>query len=277
MTYLDQLINQQTFLEKLRIFIPSQIHIPSYIDEESLSLQIGSNVSINKYNKFLECKVPHGYKFQHDDNGNMFIVDMSNTEHFRLALFLCICFNAYNGGPGSPALNCPIIVSSDTFHSSFVVSFLERRRKIAPDLAIAPNELYVPKPAIFYLNPPPSDRNGNLHARIIVELGNYQSMHSLTKECERPQGRRYRAMTAIFWTQETGRPIPTTGCIAPGLPAYAINIPVNEVFFDLLGIPPPTGYLPVSIPAGIININPGSTFTINLYDIQQEVLMSQRN
>ena len=72
------------------------------------------------------------------------------------------------------------------------------------------------------------------------------------------------------------RPIPTTGCTGPGLPAFVINIPVNEVFFDPATIPPPTGYFPVPIPPGI-SINPGDTFTIDLYNIQQEVLMSQRN
>ncbi|CAB5161361.1 unnamed protein product [Rhizophagus irregularis] len=149
-------INRQAFLERLRTFIPSRIHIPSNIDEASLPLRIGSNVSINKYNKFLESEAPRGYKYQHDDNGNVLIVDMSNTEHSRLAFFLGTCFNAYNGGL---VHNRPIIISNDTLHFSPVVSLLGRRRKIAPDLAIAPNEPYVPKPVVLYPGPPPSDRN----------------------------------------------------------------------------------------------------------------------
>lgn len=71
-------------------------------------------------------------------------------------------------------------------------------------------------------------------------------------------------------------PIPTTGCIGPGLPAFVINIPVNEVFFNPATIPPPAGYFPIAMPTGV-NINPGATFTVDLYEIQQEVLMSQRN
>ena len=67
--------------------------------------------------------------------------------------------------------------------------------------------------------------------------------------------------------------VQTTGCIGPGLPAFIINVPVNEVFFNPPAIPPPAGYVP-TMPAGI---NPDATFTIDLYDIQQEVVMSQRN
>ncbi|CAI2189184.1 221_t:CDS:1, partial [Funneliformis geosporum] len=63
--------------------------------------------------------------------------------------------------------------------------------------------------------------------------------------------------------------IPTIGCTGPGIPAFVVNIPVNEVFFDPATISPPARYIP-AIPAGI---NPGVVFTINLYNIQQEVLM----
>ncbi|PKK80121.1 hypothetical protein RhiirC2_725134 [Rhizophagus irregularis] len=302
------------FLERLKTsIIPNRIHVPSQIDEESLPLRIGTNVSIKKFNKFIEYKAPRGYKYQHDDNGNVFIVDMSNTEHARVAFTLGICFNAFNG-PGIPAPNRPIVISTDTLHPSPVVSILRRRRKMAPDLAIAPNEPYVPKPTVPYPGPPPSDNNGNSHARIIVELGNHQSVRDWIAKCQlwlqvvyvryvfaiklhKPnnardaQGRKYRAMTARLWTQGAGyrewdfgsiprggriqrnRPIPTTGCIGPGLPAFVVNIPVNEIFFNPPTIPPPAGYIPIAP----IGINPGANFTIDLYYIQQEVLMSQRN
>jgi hypothetical protein len=77
-----------------------------------LPLKIGSNISIKKYNKFFE-KAPNGYKYQHDDNGNVFIIDMSSEEHARVTSFLNMCFNVHNGD-GIPALNRPIIVSINT-------------------------------------------------------------------------------------------------------------------------------------------------------------------
>lgn len=71
-----------------------------------------------------------------------------------------------------------------------------------------------------------------------------------------------------------GARIPLTGCIGPGIPGFVINIPVREVFFNP-PIPPPPGYL--SIVPGGANINNAATFNIDLYNIQQEVLNSQRN
>ena len=58
-------------------------------------------------------------------------------------------------------------------------------------------------------------------------------------------------------------------CNAPGNPAYQINIPISDVFYD-----PPIpaiGYVPlVSCPA-----IPSGNFIIDLYEIQQMVLKSQ--
>ncbi len=71
------------------------------------------------------------------------------------------------------------------------------------------------------------------------------------------------------------QPIPATGCTGPGLPGFVINIPVINVFFNPGTIPPHPRYT-VAMPRGV-TINPGATFTIDLYNIQQEVLMSQRN
>jgi hypothetical protein len=71
-------------------------------------------------------------------------------------------------------------------------------------------------------------------------------------------------------------PIPTTGCTGPGLLEFVVNIPVSEVFFNPPTNPPSAGYFPIAMPAGV-NINPAATFTIDLYNIQQEVLMSQKN
>ena len=60
-----------------------------------------------------------------------------------------------------------------------------------------------------------------------------------------------------------------TGCNAPGNPAYQINIPISDVFYD-----PPIpaiGYVPlVSHPA-----IPDGNFIIDLYEIQQIILKRQ--
>ncbi|CAG8591905.1 8779_t:CDS:1, partial [Cetraspora pellucida] len=71
-----------------------------------------------------------------------------------------------------------------------------------------------------------------------------------------------------FGTVKKGSSQPT-GCNAPGNPAYQINIPISDVFYD-----PPIpaiGYVPlVSRPA-----IPGGNFIIDLYEIQQIVLKRQ--
>ncbi|CAG8539719.1 2276_t:CDS:2, partial [Cetraspora pellucida] len=179
-----------------------------------------------------------------------------------------------------------------------------------------PNELYIPKPIVPHPGPPPSDLNGNSHARIVVEVANYQSTESWITKCElwlqetyvryvfgiklhKPrnirdfQGRRLRAMTARLWTQGTagyqewdfgtipkgtiiypGHTILTTACTGLGLPNFTVSIPVREVFYGPPN-PVPPGYSPV-IPAGL-TINPGASFNIDLYDIQQEILRVQIN
>ncbi|KAF0551478.1 hypothetical protein F8M41_023418 [Gigaspora margarita] len=73
-----------------------------------------------------------------------------------------------------------------------------------------------------------------------------------------------------FGTVQKGNNNPT-GCNAPSIPAYQINIPISDVFYD----PPiPTiGYTPSGAPPPPAIIN--GSFTIDLYEIQQEVLNSQ--
>jgi len=77
----------------------------------SLPLQIGSNVSVERYNKFIDRKAPRGYKY-HYENGDVFIIDMSSYEHSSLVQFLADYFNVYNGA--IPMRNKPIRVSGDT-------------------------------------------------------------------------------------------------------------------------------------------------------------------
>ena len=61
-----------------------------------MPLQIGSNVSVKQYNKFLERKAPRGYKYQLRENGDVFVIDMSNSEHGTLVAFLITLFNIHN-------------------------------------------------------------------------------------------------------------------------------------------------------------------------------------
>ncbi|CAJ0749218.1 20260_t:CDS:2 [Entrophospora sp. SA101] len=66
-----------------------------------------------------------------------------------------------------------------------------------------------------------------------------------------------------------------TACNGLGLPAYQINIPVQEVFWNppiVGGIPSTAGYV-ITIPPGITANN----FVIDLYQIQQVVLRNQSN
>ncbi|CAG8748823.1 14342_t:CDS:2, partial [Cetraspora pellucida] len=67
---------------------------------------------------------------------------MSKSEHGDLVMLLSTSFGAYNAG--FPTLNRPIIVHGDTLHHNPVGT----GEKIAPDVAIAPNELYIPKPIV---------------------------------------------------------------------------------------------------------------------------------
>ena len=62
-----------------------------------LPFQIGSRVSVEAYNNFLENNVSTGYKF-HWDNGDVHIVDMASPEHEAVVLRLIKYFNVPNGG-----------------------------------------------------------------------------------------------------------------------------------------------------------------------------------
>ena len=76
----------------------------------SLPLQIGSNVSVERYNKFIDRKAPRGYKY-HYENGDVFIIDMSSYEHSTLVILLTLMLNVQNG---TMLRNNPIEISGDT-------------------------------------------------------------------------------------------------------------------------------------------------------------------
>ena len=67
-----------------------------------------------------------------------------------------------------------------------------------------------------------------------------------------------------------------TVCTGPGLPAYQVNIPTQDVFWNPpvnnRGVPNIAGYT-IAVPNGVV----GANFVIDLYEIQQLVLQNQDN
>ncbi|RIB08157.1 hypothetical protein C2G38_2147216 [Gigaspora rosea] len=284
--------------------LQEQFQLPKFpkepIEENSLPFKIGSNISIKNYNKFLESREPSGYKFEYN-NGNVFIIDMCTEVHEAVVALLQEYFRIPNGGV---IINPPIVVRGQSLHPSPNADGL----RIAPDIAVRPNKTYVPRPpnpGPLNIGPPPSDTMGNPHARIVCEVAVSQSYRGLKNKCELWMSQQYvrcvlgiklydlrttrnthgqfnRSMKAKLWRQgmptrkwhfgtvQKGSSVPT-GCNAPGNPAYQINIPISDIFYD-----PPIpaiGYVPlVSYPRPAIL---DGNFTIDLYEIQQIVLESQ--
>nr|CAG8675944.1 6027_t:CDS:2 [Entrophospora candida] len=239
-------------------------------EENSLPFIIGSNVSIKNYNKFLESYESSGYKFEYK-NGDVFIVEMCTAEHEFVITLLLDYFKIPNGGV---IINPPIRVCGQPYHPSPNADGLI----IAPDVAVYPSRTYIPRPnsGPTYLGPPPSDTRGNPHARIICEVAISQSVRGWKDKCTLWMLQQYaklwrrgmQTQTWSFGTVEKGNNIPTE-CNAPGNPAYQINIPISDTFWD----PPiPTiGYVPLVARPAII----GGNFIIDLYEIQQVVLEYQ--
>ncbi|RUP49257.1 hypothetical protein BC936DRAFT_142937 [Jimgerdemannia flammicorona] len=183
---------------------------------------------------------------------------------------------------------------------------------VAPDIAVVPLCDLVQGPTMPYPGPPPGDIDGNPHARVICEVALHQDTQDWELKCQNwlrqqyvryvfgikihgmrdaqnAQGQNHRSMTAKLWRQ--GAPPPgyiewdfgtvqrhsqtLTNCNAAGLPAFQVQIPTSEIFWDppiLAGVPIVLGYNAVAPPAlTIANVN------IDLYRIQQLVLRSQLN
>ncbi|CAG8526364.1 4767_t:CDS:2 [Acaulospora colombiana] len=213
-------------------------------DENRLPLQIGSNVSVEHYNDFLNRCESSGYKFQLRDNGDVFIIDMAYREHEFIVSLLQDYFKIPNGGV---ILNPPIDVVGQPFH--YCPS--GNGEKIAPDIAVYPSMDYIPKPTLPYPGPPPSDINAKLW---------------------RQEVRGFRVWD--FGTLQTGSQV-ASECNAPNLPAYQVNIPVSDVFWNppiIAGVPVVAGYAEI-----VPNTINGNNFNIDLYQIQQLSLKVQDN
>ncbi|CAG8658006.1 15999_t:CDS:2, partial [Racocetra fulgida] len=128
----------------------------------------------------------------------------------------------------------------------------------ASDVTIYPNVAHIPRPTIQHPGPPPSD------ARL------------WTRQTPAPPGSTPVAgLTGVsvqewdFGTLQFNSNNPT-GCTGPNIPAYQVNIPVLDVFWDppiVAGTPNAIGYTIIVPPAITAN-----NFVIDLYDIQQEIL-----
>ena len=78
---------------------------------------------MKQYNKFLERKAPRGYKYQLRENGDVFVIDMSNTERSSLVVFLTTLFNIHNAiDVGTDVdLHCQLVIKW-FFSSAFLCS-----------------------------------------------------------------------------------------------------------------------------------------------------------
>ncbi|CAG8569902.1 10334_t:CDS:2 [Acaulospora colombiana] len=160
-----------------------------------------------------------------------------------------------------------------------------------PDLAVYPNTLFVPRPPVPHPGPPPSDKRGNPHARIICEVAMAQRSSDLKEKCRlwkhqpyvravlgiklyetkttrNARGYRDRAMKWKFGT--VNKDGSATSCNALGNPNYLINIPVRDVFYN--PPVPAVAYGPLPPPPAVLM---GTNITIDLYEVQQAVLLYQ--
>ena len=76
----------------------------------SLPYKIGSDITIEEFNNFLERQESSGYKYQRKNNVNVFIIDMSNHKRCLVASLLQNFFKAANDGV---FIDPPIVVGID--------------------------------------------------------------------------------------------------------------------------------------------------------------------
>ncbi|CAG8528483.1 10081_t:CDS:2, partial [Scutellospora calospora] len=259
-------------------------------------------ISVEDYNSFIESKEISGYKFEYN-NGTVYIIDMCTDVHEAVIEALRDSFRAHCPTTTYAIYNSPIQIRGQPLHKSPA----EDGAHIAPDLSVFPHPTYVPKPPVPHPGPPPSNIQGNPYARIVCEVAVAQTSSNLNVKCRlwklqsyvrsilgiklynimnthnNPQGKRDRAMKATLWRQgiprqkwkfgtvnKDGSPTGLTGCHGPNDPNYIITIPVSDVFYD--PAVPAIGYTPLPPPPATLM---AAVFTIDLYGIQQMVLLSQ--
>ncbi|RIA80692.1 hypothetical protein C1645_838259 [Glomus cerebriforme] len=242
-----------------------------------------------------------GYKLDYK-KGTVYIVEMATSEHGAAVeiigdAFRELCPRATYGSRN----NAPIQLLGQPLHDA------PDGTRRAPDLAVYPHHNYIPDPPVPHPGPPPSDRRGNPYARVMLEVAVTQSFSDLKDKCRlwKRQSyvrsvlgiklydvlatrdaaeRRERHMKATLWRQgvakqkwhfgtvnKDGSPIGANGCNAANNPNYLINIPVADIFYDpaIQAI----GYIgPLALPLTALY---HANVTIDLYEVQQAVLMKQ--
>ncbi|RHZ57867.1 hypothetical protein Glove_382g29 [Diversispora epigaea] len=279
--------------------------------ESSLPFHIGSNITIQNYNTFLNNHGSEGYKFYFELNtgnktGSVYIIDMASHVHECVLSRLQDFFKVPNGRVVDDP---PIKVIGQPLHFKPDGSGVE----IAPDVAVYPDRAFVPRPVDSIIVPrPPSDVDGHPHARIVCEVAVGQNVGRLKKRCltwmlqeyvravisikildprpgirEPRTGYFYRIMTAKLYRQgmveqewdfgnvrkNSRDPIDDPApCNAPNLPGFLINIPVGEVFWDPPDPSPDHTRRYVPVIPDAITVR---NFTIDLYRIQQVALKAK--
>jgi hypothetical protein len=61
-----------------------------------LPFQIGKNISVKEYNKFLDRNESSGYKFYLDNKKNVYIIEMAYAPHGCIVSYLQDCFKEPN-------------------------------------------------------------------------------------------------------------------------------------------------------------------------------------
>ncbi|RGB23594.1 hypothetical protein C1646_774277 [Rhizophagus diaphanus] len=269
--------------------------------EGSLPLQIGSKISVKEYNTFLNRNENTGYKFNWE-RGEVFIVEMAKAVHEAAISYIEDCFKEPNNGVKVG----PIKVLSQPLHYKPT----GHGEQFAPDVAVCGRVPNVVKPLIPHPGPPPSDVDGNPHARIISEVANTQTVANLNTKCEAWMHETYvrcvlgiklfpkrtiggvvhQAMLARLWTRRpTG-----TSVLSTNATLAAAGVHVTEWDFGTIqhnnNTPTPTGCTTLNnaafrilIPtidafydsptAAVLPVTVvGANFTIDLFELQQVVM-----
>ncbi|CAG8717856.1 4943_t:CDS:2, partial [Gigaspora rosea] len=269
---------------------------------------IGKNISIKKYNDFLDTNESSGYKF-HYDKKNIYIIEMASSLSQDVISYLQDCFKE----PNNRVKLGPIIVSGQPFHHNPIGI----GEKIAPDTAVRPRECFVQR-ANSYPDFPRGDYKRNSHARKICEVASTQTIDLWNTRCETWMHEEYiryvfglkiypkinikrivhQPIIARLWVRralpggvlssnatlaENGIYVKEwecgtihhnthtpTGYNTPNNDQFQVTIPVSDVFWDspILGGIPNVEDYIAVIPNTVV----GENFVIDLYNIQQVAL-----
>ncbi|CAG8498694.1 19941_t:CDS:2 [Racocetra fulgida] len=154
-----------------------------------------------------------GYKYQRRDNGDVFIIDMSNREHGLVASLLQRYFNFPNN---NVVVDPPIVVGIDECNPS------GNGQLIASDVTIFPNANHVQQPHIPYPGSPPRDRN----------FGTLIRKKQTPTNCNAPNLPQYQVIIPIaqvFW--DPVLPLPPADGYVPTVPISLATgtAPVNFI------------------------------------------------